>query len=105
MASATPFPSNLCGLPDTRTVSAISDVAVQLCVPPLPEQEVHLWLLRLDEPGLPQDQLLECLDAVEQARVAKNPFSLPRGRFLARRAWLRILLGSYLGLPPRDVRF
>ena len=90
MAGATPLPGNLCGLPVTRAVPGISHIAVPLCVPALPDQEVHLWLLRLDEPGLPQEQLIECLDRSEQARVAKNPFAIPRTRFLARRAWLGI---------------
>lgn len=66
---------------------------------------VEVWSASLD-PAPPSVSRLEtCLDEDEQARGARFVFDCDRSRFVAGRAFLRMLLARYLGMPAGDIRF
>jgi 4'-phosphopantetheinyl transferase len=65
--------------------------------------EVHVWAARLDLP-LPPGRLA-LLSEDERARAARFHFERDRRRFVAARALLRELVGSYLATDPAAVRF
>jgi 4'-phosphopantetheinyl transferase len=72
----------------------------------LHNSEVHLWRASLDEMAAePGRTLADTLSADERARAARLRFVRDRRRFVATRAWLRVVLGSYLQLPPAEVAF
>lgn len=60
------------------------------------EKHIHLWYLDLGELGSSLRQ------ALGGERPASEPMDVQRLRF-ARRFYLRLLLGAYLGLPGKDV--
>ena len=60
--------------------------------------EIHLWSASLDRPG---DESL--LTETELARSNRFKIASIRNQFISARAQLRIILGRYLGLDPRDV--
>lgn len=62
----------------------------------LPEDEVHVWLVRVDAPGLDATPLSQD----ERARAAAFRVEDARRRHVASRASLRLLLSEYLGRPP-----
>lgn len=62
----------------------------------LPEDEVHVWLVRLDAPGLDAAHL----SLEERDRAAAFRVEDARRRHVASRASLRLLLSEYLGAPP-----
>lgn len=65
---------------------------------PLPAiDEVHLWFLNLDELALALSQ------AFSDDRIAAPARLKPAQLRFARRFYLRLLLGAYLGLPGKDV--
>lgn len=64
-----------------------------------PEMEIHLWSADLDE--LPADASV--LSISERSRADRMVFAEHRRRFIAARVWCRSILGSCLGLEPRDV--
>jgi 4'-phosphopantetheinyl transferase len=70
--------------------------------PTLRPGEVHLWRARLDAAG--QD-LRGTLSAEEWVRAGKFVFERDRNRYVATRGLLRAILGRYVGLDPRDLRF
>lgn len=74
-------------------------------LPKLVRGGVHLWLFSLDEPSATAEAIVDCLDEEEHQRAARFHFEEHRRRFIAGRAQLRHLIGGYLSLPPRDVRF
>lgn len=76
---------------------AVRSSGVRPQVPP--EGEVHLWSGDLDQ--LPPD--VGVLSASERSRADRLVFTEHRRRFIAARAWCRSILGSCLGLAPRDV--
>ena len=51
------------------------------------------------------DEFLSLLSADERARAERFHFARDRRRFIARRAYLRLLIESYLGSAPGDVHF
>lgn len=67
--------------------------------------EVHVWRMPLEQPARYVHQLLQFLSADEQTRAAKFHFERDRRRFIVARGALRIILGSYLGIDPRHLRF
>jgi len=82
------------------------------CLWPLPPAtlvlsagEVHVWCADLDQPSLGLPGLQESLDAEELARASRFRFERDRDRFIARRGLLRDLLGRYLVIPARQIRF
>ena len=63
---------------------------------------VHVATVRVDRP-IPG--ALDVLDDAERARAARFAFDHHRARFILAHAWLRRLLGEYVGQPPASLRF
>jgi 4'-phosphopantetheinyl transferase len=74
-------------------------------IPALGQEEVHLWLLPLIQPSNMLEALTATLNPEEVVRASR--FRLARGqhRFVAARGLLRHVLGSYLGVAGRWLRF
>lgn len=66
---------------------------------------VHLWMLPLDEPPWPLDDLAAELDEAETERAARFHFARDARRWRAARGMLRRVLAPYAGTPPRELRF
>ena len=71
----------------------------------LPNDEVHVWRVQLDLPSTDIQTLLQTLGKDESERVGRYHFERDRQRFIARRGWLRLLLGRYLDRDPVELRF
>ena len=70
----------------------------------LQEDEVHLWLIALDQPGEQRAALGAVLDAEERARAARFLRRQHQERFTVGRGALRVLLGAYLATPPERLQ-
>ena len=69
---------------------------------PLPgENEIHVWKILLSEFPAGEGYLTED----EITRAQRLHVDQPKIRFVAARSALRIILGSYLGVPPRELEF
>jgi 4'-phosphopantetheinyl transferase len=66
----------------------------------LPEHEVHLWRLKLEQPEQHVDEFISLLSSEEQRRAAKFRFERDRNRFVVARGVLRTILASYLNYEP-----
>lgn len=64
--------------------------------------EVHVWLIDLDRPPYPAAMTLGLADV---ARAAGYLSRRDGARFAAGRAWLRVVLGRYLGADPSRLEF
>ena len=71
--------------------------------PSLADNQVHLWLARLDLPRA--GSLWGTLSEDEKTRARRFYFSRDRERFIATRGLLRAILGRYLGQEPASLRF
>jgi len=69
----------------------------------LAEQEIHMWRVPLDVPADAVAGLLEILSVEERARMQGYKFERDARHFGVSRARLRVILGGYTGMPPRDV--
>lgn len=72
--------------------------------PPLRHDEVHLWRIRLDQPGSLEAAAVH-LSPDERARAARFCFVRDRRRFTGARAALRAILGAYLMEDAERIRF
>jgi len=70
----------------------------------LQKDEVHLWLIDLDQPEEQRAMLGAALDADERARAARFLRRQHQDRFTVGRGALRVLLGSYLAMPPERLQ-
>ena len=70
----------------------------------LQEDEVHLWLIDLDQPEEQRATLGAALDAGERARAARFVRRQHQDRFTVGRGALRVLLASYLATSPETLR-
>lgn len=70
-----------------------------------PTERIDVWRVPLEAPGRPQTDLFELLSADEAARASRFHFDKHRARYIRGRAALRILLGRYLDVPAREIRF
>ena len=75
------------------------------CDGKLADDEVHVWHFSLRLPERTFDRLLEHLDEEEKERASRFKFPAPRNQFVASHAFLRTVLGSYLKVEPRGLRF
>lgn len=75
----------------------------EIAHPPLSPDEVHVWHASLDASDALALDMSRVLDDAERARADRFHFDIHRRRFVAARAILRMLLGRYLGVAPRDV--
>jgi 4'-phosphopantetheinyl transferase len=71
--------------------------------PPLGPGEVHVWRAQLADADSPA--LSRILSPDEWIRAERFHFDRDRARFITGRGLLRTILGRYLDLPPRDLRF
>lgn len=66
---------------------------------------VDLWSASLEPPAPVASRLAGCLSPDERARAERFFSARDRDRFVAGRAFLRLLLAQYLGAEPWDLRF
>ncbi|MGO9649755.1 MAG: 4'-phosphopantetheinyl transferase family protein [Terriglobales bacterium] len=71
----------------------------------LGDNEIHVWHIDLTTQAAAIDRLSPLLDHHEQGRAARFIVPEPRLQFILSRASLRIALGQYLHIEPRQVRF
>jgi 4'-phosphopantetheinyl transferase len=71
----------------------------------LDEGSVHVWRIDVRQPPRVFEELRSLLSRDEEDRAALYRFDPARESFVATRAALRSLAGSYLGIDPRDVTF
>jgi 4'-phosphopantetheinyl transferase len=67
--------------------------------------ELHVWHTDLTAQEAAIDRLFPLLDSHEQSRAARFIVPQPRVQFILSRAFLRIALGQYLRIEPREVSF
>ena len=84
-------------------ISAISPWGPAPLTPRLDVDEVHVWRASLDFPGLDRRALQWTLAVDELQRAQRFKFRVERDRFIAGRGLLRLILGKYLQLDPRQV--
>jgi 4'-phosphopantetheinyl transferase len=73
--------------------------------PSLKPDDVHVWFANLDLPDSEVDRLKGALSSDECLRATRFYFQRDRQRFVAGRALLRTILGSYLNFAPERLRF
>ena len=73
--------------------------------PQLNLNRVHIWRASLNHTNLELKILVEFLSADELERANRFRFAKDRFRFIAARAILRQLLGSYLAVDPHSLKF
>src|SRR5579863_5529204 len=84
----------------------ITDSSFQIESPlVLPEDEVQLWRVDLEAISADESRWLQVLSADEVTRASRFHFSRDRQRFVAARAWLRIILAGYLRTDPNGLSF
>jgi 4'-phosphopantetheinyl transferase len=71
----------------------------------LAPDEVHAWLVDLDQPPRPASELAALLSDDERERAARFHFVSHRQQFEVARGLLRWLLGHYTGVAPEALRF
>jgi 4'-phosphopantetheinyl transferase len=71
----------------------------------LPETDVHLWYIPLDQPATVIERFLAMLSSEEHRRAQRFFFAQDREHFIVGRGMLRVLLGSYLHVPPATLKF
>jgi 4'-phosphopantetheinyl transferase len=67
--------------------------------------EIHVWRASLDQPAGRHEEMWRVLSADERRRAGRFHFERDRWRFVARRAFLRAILGLYLDQDPAQVQF
>ena len=71
-------------------------------IPVLRPGEVHVWSAHLNDVS---EELRNALSPSEWIRAQRFHFDRDRARYVAGRGLLRSILGRYLDLDPRDIRF
>ena len=69
-------------------------------IPQLQLSEIHLWRVNLDRPPDEVGRMGKILSATEQEQAAQFHIARDRRRFVIRRAVLRQILSSHLGIAP-----
>lgn len=73
--------------------------------PPLTTEDVHVWLLRLDEYVAHFEWFLQRLAPEEVERVWRYHRQKDREHFAIARAMTKAILGGYLNVAAEEVRF
>ncbi|MCX7571083.1 4'-phosphopantetheinyl transferase superfamily protein [Tumebacillus sp. DT12] len=71
----------------------------------LSEDDVHVWRIELVQSDAVVERLYSLLSADELAKANRYRFEKDRRAYTVGRGALRILLGRYLEVPPRELRF
>ncbi len=71
----------------------------------LPNGEIHVWSIALDQPQKIVQQLSQNLSAGEFLRAGRFCFDHLTRRFIVGRAALRLLLAQYTGIAPSSLQF
>ena len=69
------------------------------------DDEIQVWRMNLDRPASEVQEMRGVLSEDETARAARFVFDRHRARFVAGRAFLRMILGRYVGMEPRRLAF
>lgn len=69
------------------------------------KDEIHVWVASLNQPNRSLALLDKTLSIDERQRAERFFFERDRRRFIAGRGILRVILGRYLDLPPRQIQF
>lgn len=86
-------------------IGDVRDATSNLRPEHLPVGTVHLWLRRLDVSQAEVKSAFELLSVEERNRAERFKIERPRTEFVLTRATLRLLLGHYLGMDAKVVRF
>jgi 4'-phosphopantetheinyl transferase len=81
------------------------DLDASSITPRLDGDEVHVWHLALGDLSSDTALFKESLSADELERASRFRFEKHRAQFVLTRGTLRSLLGSYLGVSPREISF
>jgi 4'-phosphopantetheinyl transferase len=72
---------------------------------PLAENDIHVWATVLAPPATILEDRSRNLSPDERERAGKFKFEKHRNRYIAGRGAMRDVLGRYLGVGPKDLRF
>ena len=89
----------------TGSVSSDSSWADAPARNTLTANEVHVWLVRVDDTGLCVACCENLLSAAERERAARFKFEKDRRLYTAAHAGLRSILAGYLNVAPADLEF
>ncbi len=84
---------------------AMTRKEVQHQLPKLQPGECHLWHISLEESEENLARQTQHLSSEERKRASDFLLPAPRLQFIVTRSALRLLLGSYLGIPPETLQF
>ena len=73
--------------------------------PNLAPDQIHVWRVPLNQNPERLPELNEILSPDERARAARFRFDKDRNQFIESRAALRLLLGQYLNVSPKELAF
>src|SRR5262245_25666886 len=68
------------------------------------ENEVHVWLVQINDESSSSDDFKDFLSSEEQDRAAKFKFETDRRRYTTSHAALRSILANYLNSPARALQ-
>jgi len=71
--------------------------------PSLAVDQIHIWRVPLDTPGIKLTDLWNFLDDEERNRVQKFHFVQDQNRFVVRHGILRMILSTYLSIQPNQI--
>ena len=71
----------------------------------MPEEEIHLWYIDLDQSAAHEAWLASSLCRAERVAADQFFFTLDRRRLVTRRGVLRLILSEYLEIGPADLSF
>src|SRR5580658_9057041 len=71
----------------------------------LPEDEVQLWRVDLEAVAAEESRWQRVLSPDEHTRASRYHFARDRQRFVAARAWLRMILSRYLATDASSLKF
>ena len=71
----------------------------------LKEDEVHIWLVQINDESISREVLEDLLSLAERDRAARFKFATDRRRYLVAHAALRSILSVYLKIPAQELQF
>ncbi len=71
----------------------------------IPRDEMHIWCANLNQPATAINDLFDTLSETERARAKRFHFERDEHHFIVARGILRILMGRYMHLQPKQLVF